>query len=402
MSIKNVLILLLCFWASFTVGQNDQQTWIEYSHYSIIMEQERKITISLPDDYHTSNEAYHVLYAFDAHWTQLRDMIISSCRYMEDAEEIYPLIIVGVEHIHRGIELTPERINTAPRDYHGGAKNFLTYLSDELIPYIDENYRTLPYRIAVGHSLGGLFVTHTFIEQNDLFQGLIAISPAYTYDKQQIIPKLEAFIDKKKDFKQHLYFSMGDGGRTDPSFKVGSDIVDSMLQTKQFEHFRWTYDFQPGKNHNTTPLESITNGLLFIYKEWMFSDSIVNGLYYDGSLDPITELTKHYSQLSDRVGYTVQADVDEMNVLGYEYLSKNKVEKALELFDMAIAAHPEDANIYDSKGEALEQAEKYKEALEYYDIAMKKSEAIKGEEEQKSFQQIVLEHIARVKEKMED
>ena len=92
------------------------------------MGQERKVIISLPEGYYEKEDKYHVLYFFDAHWPQLRDMIIASCRYLEDSEEIYPLIIVGVEHEHRGVELTPRRENTNKDEHTGGADTSVSIL----------------------------------------------------------------------------------------------------------------------------------------------------------------------------------------------------------------------------------------------------------------------------------
>ena len=38
----------------------------------------------------------------------------------------------------------------------GGADEFLRFLSDELIPWVEGQYRTASFRVLVGHSLGGL------------------------------------------------------------------------------------------------------------------------------------------------------------------------------------------------------------------------------------------------------
>ena len=47
----------------------------------------------------------------------------------------------------------------------------------ELIPKIEGQYRTQPFRIFAGHSLGGLFAVHTMLTRPDLFNAYIAVSP---------------------------------------------------------------------------------------------------------------------------------------------------------------------------------------------------------------------------------
>jgi predicted alpha/beta superfamily hydrolase len=44
----------------------------------------------------------------------------------------------------------------------GGADSFLRFIREELLPEVDRKYRTAPFRILMGHSLGGLFALHAF------------------------------------------------------------------------------------------------------------------------------------------------------------------------------------------------------------------------------------------------
>ena len=47
----------------------------------------------------------------------------------------------------------------------------------ELIPYVEKNFRALPYRVLVGHSLGGRFALMTTCRAPGIFQSVVAISP---------------------------------------------------------------------------------------------------------------------------------------------------------------------------------------------------------------------------------
>jgi predicted alpha/beta superfamily hydrolase len=52
---------------------------------------------------------------------------------------------------------------------------------------IDRTYRSRPYRVLVGHSLGGLFAVYALMTRPDVFQGYIAISPALWWDDQSLV-----------------------------------------------------------------------------------------------------------------------------------------------------------------------------------------------------------------------
>ena len=76
--------------------------------------------------------------------------------------QIPELIIVALPNTRRTRDLTPTH---AIRDYSGkeepnfsfsgGGESFLRFMEEELMPHIEAKYRTQPYRILVGHSLGG-------------------------------------------------------------------------------------------------------------------------------------------------------------------------------------------------------------------------------------------------------
>jgi len=52
----------------------------------------------------------------------------------------------------------------------GGAKEFLEFIRQELIPFIDNNYPTLKGDSAVnGHSIGGLFGLYVLFNKPDTF-----------------------------------------------------------------------------------------------------------------------------------------------------------------------------------------------------------------------------------------
>ena len=56
----------------------------------------------------------------------------------------------------------------------------------------------------------------------------------------------------------------------------------------------------------------------------------------------------------------------ELNSLGYEFLNQNKIEDAIEIFELLVAEFPNSANAFDSLGEAYYKSENYKLALKNY------------------------------------
>ena len=55
--------------------------------------------------------------------------------------------------------------------------NFYDFISEELIPYFDENYRTTNFKVAVGHGATANFINYFLLNNKTSISGFIAISP---------------------------------------------------------------------------------------------------------------------------------------------------------------------------------------------------------------------------------
>lgn len=60
-----------------------------------------------------------------------------------------------------------------------------------------------------------------------------------------------------------------------------------------------------------------------------------------------------------------------MNQIGYRLMQNDELEKAIEVFKYNVKLYPNSANVYDSLGDATENAENTKAAADYYRTAVK-------------------------------
>ncbi len=150
--------------------------------HSKVLDEDRKILIKLPADYNKFKQKYPVLYLLDGEFFFLQ--ATSAVQYLSELgyirnQPISQMIVVGIVNIDRNRDYTP---TYAPKQKgglefptSGKAEKFLEYLKSELFPYIESNYRTQPYRILTGWSLGGLFAVYTFFGTS----GLLFSVPCY-------------------------------------------------------------------------------------------------------------------------------------------------------------------------------------------------------------------------------
>ena len=213
--IKNtILTILLVFWTNLIFGQNVARVE-NVKIQSKALNQEREILIYTPADYDwRTNEYFNVIYVFDSQNREFFDYTSAIVSFLTDGNQSF--IVVGISSPYnekldysRNNDLLPvlETEDSKKRygKYSGNAENFLTYVSSEVITYINSNYRTLDHNIAVGHSLGASFILYSLLEKPNLFENYIAISPNLAYENNKLGKELIDFEYKKiKKANLHL------------------------------------------------------------------------------------------------------------------------------------------------------------------------------------------------------
>jgi len=101
---------------------------------------------------------------------------------------IHEAIVVGIDATSNRIsEYTPV---PDPDDGGGNAAAYLAFLIEELKPWVDGRYRTLPGRqttALIGSSLGGLVSAYGGVQRPDVFGLIGAVSPSTWWDNDWII-----------------------------------------------------------------------------------------------------------------------------------------------------------------------------------------------------------------------
>ena len=152
-------------------------------------EKPRRLYVYLPRGYEKSERRYPVLYMFDGH----NVFYDSHATYGRSWGMKRYLEKTGAQVILAAVECNPEgfkRLNEySPWDFHGSyigdikgmGSVTMDWFTEELKPYIDANYRTLPDRehtAIAGSSMGGLMSIYAAVEYNAVFSRAAALSPS--------------------------------------------------------------------------------------------------------------------------------------------------------------------------------------------------------------------------------
>ncbi|CAN5433839.1 alpha/beta hydrolase-fold protein [soil metagenome] len=359
---KNKLFLSVVFTFCFAFsvfGQTTQIASVVHTQIKInsqILNEERTILVRVPANYERTNERFPVIYMTDAHPPQ-NAMMAGIIEQQAWAGEMPEMILVGIQNTNRTRDLTPTK--TDRQDSGGGAK-FLEFIEKEVIPLIEKDYRTQPFRVFAGHSLGGLFAVYAFTARPDLFNAYIAASPVLSWDNDFVIKRAEELFKQNKDWKKTMFISIGD----EPDFVKGFNSFQDLLKRAKPKAFEYEFRQFKDENHASSILPAYYAGLRKIFADWMPPQN--------GS---VADLENHYKKLSERFGYKIPIPESLLDQIGYQLLAADRTQEAIEVFKKNIENHPYAANCYDSLAAAYEKNGQLKQSLENYEKAYKMAEA---------------------------
>jgi predicted alpha/beta superfamily hydrolase len=141
---------------------------------SHVLGEERRLLIHLPHGYEGAAISYPVVYhTYGDYLSQYYAEAFSTLEQLGTSGRIPQMILVGIDNIDRYRDLRPLTNDGAS----SGADRYMRFLTQELIPFVERQYRTSPYRIVVGPQAGAVFGLYALQENPDLFDAFILNNP---------------------------------------------------------------------------------------------------------------------------------------------------------------------------------------------------------------------------------
>ncbi|CAM3713292.1 alpha/beta hydrolase [Mesobacillus zeae] len=162
-------------------------------------EEDRLIRVFLPPSYETETKSYPVLYAHDGQHVFAGDhseggVSLELDVLLVEMKAEFLVIAIDNKPSERKNEYCPweygaysEKL-TGKREIGGGkGKEYAKFVVEELKPFIDKKYRTLPDETAMfGISLGGLISTYIACSYPAVFKKIAVISSAFFRNQEEI------------------------------------------------------------------------------------------------------------------------------------------------------------------------------------------------------------------------
>jgi hypothetical protein len=354
------------------------------SIHSKILNEKRAIWVYVPNN---GNQAtftqarYPVVYLLDGDWYFNSVVgIVQHLSYINGNTICPEMIVVGIPSIDRYKDLTPT-CDSMYSPTSGGNKKFISFIENELIPYIDSVYPVEPYRMLIGHSLGGLTVMNTLVNNTNLFNAYVAIDPSMWWDKQSSLKETEKVLSKKKFDNVSLFLAISN------SMDMGMDTIkvkkdstkntlhirsllelSSYLKTNNQHALIYQVKYYDNENHGSIPLIAEYDALHFIFN--FYHLPLTKKDYDDTSLNLAYKIENHYKNISEKMGYEVIPSENTIYALGFNSLFMKNLVLAEYFFKLNIKNHPESFVAYDSFGDYYDAVGDTSNAIIMYNNAL--------------------------------
>jgi len=251
--ISNIVFAQDTVWRKPDIGILD-------SLHSDFLKEERLIEVFIPQNYKPgSADKYDVLYVLDGgNWNT--GLIKNVQHFLEGESYMPPTIIVSIMGIDRNKDLTPTHVDNWKTS--GGAGNFLGFIKNELIPYINQKYPSNGDNTLWGHSLGGLFVINALLNEPKTFKTYIAVDPSLWWDDCYIKKIAPDKLPVLAGLNITLFIS-GREGKEGENMRIAT--MDTVLKKMAPAGLTWKSVRYPDETHSSVRLKSIYDGLKFAY-----------------------------------------------------------------------------------------------------------------------------------------
>jgi len=248
-----------------------------FRQYSEFVKDTFYISIQVPKEYDVQAERrYPTVVLLDGNF--FFPMMSSMLHQYETARELPPMILVSIgynsfttmDSLRVRDYLFPESLTSDEMHASGGGENFKKYITEELLPKIDEDFRTRREdRTLLGHSFGGYFTLYAMLNQVEgksrEFRNFVSASPTLWYHEFYLNHLVDALKRRKEKNVLNVFLSAGEledsTWTVGPVKKLNYDLVERNIDAVDLQIRVYNQ-----LDHMDVAMLSFTKGLQHFYR----------------------------------------------------------------------------------------------------------------------------------------
>lgn len=354
---KTILVVFACLLYAISYAQ------VSYEEISSAsLSSKRQLKIKLPKDYDPkADKKYPVIIVFDGDY--LFEPVAGQVDFQTYFDDMPSSIIVGImQGENRRFDAYYDPATGLPTE---SGLRFHNFISDELLPYLDNKYNTSKFRVAVGHDIMGNLVNSYLFKDQLSFQAYVCISPDFN-------GSLNNFISKRLElFKDDIFYYLATSEKDIPEIRENILATNSMI--KEVENKNLTYYFDDFENdtHYTLVTSAISRSfdkIFAIYNPLREKELEEKVLPYEGTLDQY--LVDRYNRIEKLFGIEKVISEEELEKVAKIAEQREDPKSLYKLGKLADKLHPESLLGTYYLAQSAERFGKTKKAKKLYEDAL--------------------------------
>ncbi len=327
---------------------------------SFKLQERRDVRYYFPEDY-DKEKKYPLIVVLDAEY--LFDQVVANAKFYSRFHGMPQSIVVGIDQSKNNTRLVDcgfEPDTGLPTEK---GKQFFEFLGMEIIPYLDLNFSTAPFKMIIGYDITANFENYWLFKDNSLFNAYVSISPSLAPDMDTRLPsRLGAFE------KQIFYQLIIEGENNEDTARILA--MDKAIKALKKENLHYYFEEYPGADHiavATYGLGKAFDNIFGMFKPISpkeYKTKIIT------SEEPVFKyLEDKYQSIEDLFGFRKRVDLNDVMAIYAGIRKKEDFESLKPLSDLCKEEFPDTMLGFYFEGEYYEQLGEPKKALKTFEKA---------------------------------
>ncbi len=327
---------------------------------SFKLQERRDVKYYFPEDY-SAEKKYPLVVVLDGEY--LFDQVVAISKFYSDFQGMPQAIVVGINQSKddlRWEDCAFEEDTGFPTEK---GKLFFEFLGMEIIPYLDLNFSTAPFKMIVGYDITANFQNYWLFKDRSLFNAYINISPLLAPEMESRVPARLNSLD------QQIFYHLIVGSNRDKTTNTVLQM-DRAMKAIDKETFHYFFDEYDEANE----ISVITYG---IGKAWdrtfeMFKP--ISPKEYKQNIltseEPVYKyLEDKYAMIEELFGFRKTVELNDIMAIYAGCKKKDDFESLKPLSDLCKKEFPETMLGFYFEGEYYEELGEAKKALRTFEKA---------------------------------
>jgi len=343
-------ILLFCFSLSAQVTQEIFE--------SFKLQERRDVQYYIPEEY-DKEKKYPLVLVLDGEY--LFDQVVANAKFFSKFHGMPEMIVVGINQSENSI-----RLDDCSWDEESGlpgekAKTFFEFIGMELIPYLDLNYSTAPFKMIVGYDISANFQNYWLFKERSLFNAYINISPKLAPEMETRVPSRLGAFDKQIFYQLILE---GEKNKNTPRIME----MDKAIKAIEKESLHYYFDQYEGADHISIATYGIGKAFDNIFGMFKPISPKEYKTQILTSEEPVFQyLTDKYKGIEELFGFTKTVELNDVMAIYAGVRKKEDFESLQQLSDLCKREFPGTMLGFYFEAEYLEYMGEPKKALKTFE-----------------------------------